>query len=106
MISKKTFVCKLCGECCKKFLVKITAEEIKKLEQLGYKHFYHKDFDGKESLFVLEKDDNGCIFLKKQNNTYICSIYPNRPETCKKYPFLESDEVEDCKPGKNFVVNE
>lgn len=48
------------------------------------------------------KQENGiCTFLVKgkNENEFICKIYPFRPKVCKNYPFMEKITViRDCRP--------
>lgn len=96
MLDQKTFNCEKCGECCIKYIVKISKADIEKIKKLGYGEFVL--WDEHISGFVLKKNDGRCVFLDKDNDgLYSCKIYENRPDVCKMYPFL-GEEVSSCKP--------
>ena len=86
-ILKENFHCdRYCGHCCK-MVVRITDEEINKLENIGKKNFYEKDL--LEGKILKHKDDGYCIFHKLQKDgKHVCTIYNNRPKPCKDYPFF------------------
>ena len=103
MLDPRTFVCnRKCGECCIKFIVKLSKSDINAIKKEGYSEEDFVDID--ESLpeptkFVLRKKANGrCVFLlKNKKGVYSCKIYDARPNVCKRYPFLKN-KVESCKP--------
>jgi len=96
MLDQKTFKCERCAECCIKYIVKISKNDIEKIKKLGYSEFVEKDEH--ISGFVLKKNDEQCVFLLRDNKgVYSCKIYENRPDVCKMYPFLGED-VASCKP--------
>ncbi|MCS4541044.1 MAG: YkgJ family cysteine cluster protein [Euryarchaeota archaeon] len=89
------FECTHCGRCCK-LAVRLTKEDIHRIEMLGYKR---KNFvDG----FVhprMKRLNNACFFLEKmQDGIFYCKIYSARPITCKRYPFRLVTR------GKNFEL--
>jgi Fe-S-cluster containining protein len=46
------------------------------------------------------------MFLKRNGDTYYCSIYKNKLESCRKYPFFTGNEkLKDCLP-KYFLKPE
>jgi uncharacterized protein len=92
MLNPKTFKCETCGECCIKYIVKLSKQDIEKIKKLGYSEFFERDEH--ISSFVLKKNDNGCVFLDKDSS---CKIYNDRPSVCKMYPFMGED-VSSCKP--------
>ena len=106
MFTKESFQCnRYCGECCKKLSVMVSKEDIKNITKLGHKK---EDFLDKDLLqinkFMLKKDRNGCVFLKKHNDgKYSCKIHKNRPETCRTYPFFGSEKaIKSCLPQDMF----
>tara|TARA_B100000315_G_C14354454_1_gene485522 strand:- start:162 stop:521 length:360 start_codon:yes stop_codon:yes gene_type:complete len=106
IITKENFQCnRHCGECCKKLAVKVTKENIKQIKKLGYKE---EDFLESDMLsinvFILKRNKNGCIFLKKhKNGKHSCIIYKNRPKTCRQYPFFGKEKsIESCLPKDRF----
>jgi hypothetical protein len=96
MITPEKFKCKRCAKCCKKFTVKLSDKDIKRIKRLGYMDFFVEDnFDPKTGKFALKRENEQCIFLTEDN---LCKIYEARPSICRKYPFNESEEIEDCDP--------
>ncbi len=102
MIPKKeNFECTHCGYCCT-LTVLPTEKEIERIKAVGYddKDFITVDRKGRKRL----KQVNGyCYFLKVEHGLSSCSIYPARPEPCKKYPFFE-DYTAECEPPRVFDV--
>ena len=73
--------CNFCGLCCT-LAVKVTPQEIKKIESLGHKNFTEKD--GNNTL--LKRPNGWCTFFERKNNVGICKIYDSRPAPCKDFP--------------------
>ena len=102
ILTKDTFKCnRYCGKCCKQTIIRVSKAEIKRIKNLGYEYedFLERDM-AFEDKFVLKRNDNGCVFLKKhKDGKYSCTIYKNRPKTCKKYPFFgNKNKVGSCLP--------
>jgi len=95
MYNKKTFKCTKCGECCRP-VVKVSAEEISRIKETGSKDFY--EFDKVIESNVLKQEKGVCIFLKRQGEEFVCSIYDKRPDVCRQYPFIDREKIEDCRP--------
>lgn len=95
MLTKSNFKCERCGDCCRYLTVKISKEDILAIRNKGFKGFFV--FDAFIKSDVLKRDDAGCVFFDKEKCS--CKIYDVRPSVCKGYPFVESDEVESCKPA-------
>jgi Fe-S-cluster containining protein len=73
------FKCLMCSNCCRFRVIPITKEDIKRLEDAGYKDFY---VGGDE---VRIKRINGrCMFLKDDR----CSVHEKRPDVCRSFPFF------------------
>ena len=106
MFTKENFQCnKYCGECCRKLAVRVGKEDIKNLRKLGYKE---EDFLDRELFyihkFILKRDKNACIFLKNhKDGKYSCTVYKNRPKTCRQYPFFGKEKaIGSCLPQDMF----
>ena len=102
MLNKDNFSCENCGECCKYYTVKLTEEEVKEIENLGFirsEFCEPDDFDLDMGSFALLRPDGQCIFLTERNKKYYCKIYEKRPKICKDYPFNGVDFAEYCKPS-------
>lgn len=106
MITKESFQCnRYCGHCCKKLIIRVSKEDIGRIRKLGYKEqeFLERDLAYRNK-FVLKRDKNGCVFLKKhKDGKYSCIIYKNRPKTCRQYPFFGKNKVvKSCLPKDMF----
>jgi len=89
------FKCIRCGDCCKIY-VKISDEDIKQIESVGYKLNDVAEFDSfdpSSGKYALRLIDGKCIFLKQKNNKYKCEIYDNRPKICRTFPFFETTAI-------------
>ena len=100
-LNPKTFICKHCGECCKS-VVKVMADEIKMIEQAGYKNFLEVDpIRGNNEKDCIRKNSEGyCVFLTRESESgrAACRIYNLRPKVCRIYPFFGEKKLIDCKP--------
>jgi Fe-S-cluster containining protein len=105
IILKEDFECdRHCGQCCKKFIIRVNREEVEKIRKLGYKDedFLDRDLSYTHK-FILKLDDNGCVFLKKhKDGRYSCVIYEDRPKICRQYPFFSKNKIESCLPEKMY----
>jgi|ETNmetMinimDraft_2_1059921.scaffolds.fasta_scaffold46311_1 Fe-S-cluster containining protein len=94
MLSKKTFKCERCSSCCKKYIIKLYGDDIKRIrKRYSVDSFMDKLEIGPINDRILRKVNGACVFLKKNS----CEIYSIRPKICKQYPFF-SKNVESCKP--------
>jgi len=83
--------CTACGNCCKHLHPALTESEIESLSalksisvELFKKKYIEEDCIEKEQYFKFIP----CIFLDDK----ICSIYQQRPETCRSYPNLHKSD--------------
>ena len=103
MLNPSTFVCnRKCGECCIKYIVKLSKKDIQNIKKAGYDEDYFAEVDGflpEPTKFVLRKKENRWrVFLNRnKKGIYSCKIYDSRPRVCLVYPFLKKN-VETCKP--------
>ena len=82
----KGWRCLRCGKCCIDYLVELTpGEAIYYATKYGPVVFKYRN-----KFFLLPKPDGSCIFLRKYNGIYYCSIYYDRPRVCRLYPFYIS----------------
>jgi Fe-S-cluster containining protein len=104
MLTKKNFKCKRCGQCCSPYVI-LSEKDIKKIEELGHKR---EDFIT-ESYFkpnakIIRQINGNCMFLAfSDGGEASCKIYSNRPEICRRYPFISLDKLSDCKPDNRFT---
>lgn len=95
VLTTDNFKCVKCGECCRP-VVKVSQEDIKRIKELGVKNF--TEFDTEIESHVLKQKNNVCMFLRKENDEFVCSIYDHRPDVCRKYPFIDQTKIKDCRP--------
>ncbi|MBW2989430.1 YkgJ family cysteine cluster protein [Candidatus Woesearchaeota archaeon] len=99
MLTKQNFTCnRSCAECCKHLIVKLSKKDIGAIEKKGHKKSSFVEFDDIIKNPVLKRAEKGCLFLSKRKGMYFCTIYDIRPEVCRLYPFVDSEEVESCRP--------
>jgi len=79
-------------------IIKVDKEDIKKIESLKQTNFTQYDENIKSQ--VLKQENARCIFLKKEGDEFVCSIYEHRPKVCRQYPFINKSKVEDCRPPR------
>ena len=78
ILKRRKFKCLRCGQCCR-LRVKLSKEDIKRLEDSGVKDF----IEGKNWL----KRVNGyCKFLEIKNGKAKCMVYDARPKICRVWP--------------------
>ena len=99
MLTPSTFRCdRKCADCCKYLTVKLSKKDISAIKREGYDEKAFMGFDCHIGSYVLKLNDEGCIFLGEMNGKYYCRIYSIRPKVCRQYPFVNSNEIESCKP--------
>lgn len=102
-MKKDDFKCEHCGKCCRPIVV-LSEKDIERIKELGYdeSHFVEEDHFDQEKK-ALRQVENKCTFLDfDQFGRSFCEIYKNRPDICRKYPFLGCNEVETCHPNNMF----
>ncbi len=101
MLDPESFVCERCGECCIKYVVKLSKADIERIKKKGYseREFVEIDKNLPEptKTVLRKKEDYSCVFLKGGKGNYHCQIYDARPNVCRRYPFLKKN-VGSCKP--------
>ncbi len=95
MLTLSNFRCERCGDCCRYLTVKLSKEDISAIKEKGFEEGFFVVFDDFIKSEVLKRDDKGCVFF---DGGSCCKIYDFRPTVCKRYPFVEYDKVESCKP--------
>ena len=82
--------CKRCGKCCTmKHLFESMPEEDKELIKKVFPWLY-------TALVIGAAEDYKCPYLKYENGIAVCTIYPNRPEFCRRYPETPEDLIPGC----------
>ena len=76
--------CTFCGLCCT-LTVRLSDKDIKRREKTGRKRneFVVADSDGKP---LLKREKGWCTFFKREGRIGICTIYNNRPDSCRDFP--------------------
>ncbi len=91
--------CHLCGQCCKEYLVTITAEEKKRIESQGWQDepgyqgvslFRRRGSPWKRTWQLNHRADGSCVFLSTDGR---CKIherfgYQAKPLPCRVFPFI------------------
>jgi Fe-S-cluster containining protein len=109
-----TFVCDLCGSCCRTHRVPITATDLRRLKKAesprcdssiddwvewlspeavdmtGEPETFVQTQNGRR-LLVLRHNSWGCVFLNREGG---CSIHSARPSACRTYPFDRPDPAD------------
>ncbi len=99
MLTPSNFECnRKCADCCKYLTVKLSKKDISAIKREGYDEKFFMEFDNHIRSPVL-KIKGKCVFLGKKKDKYYCKIYELRPKVCRQYPFLNSNEIERCKPA-------
>ncbi len=89
--------CHQCGDCCRTYVVRVTAEEKDRILKQGW--MADPEFKGKEPLrfdkasgeySLNQSDDGACVFLGEKN---LCRIHAKfgmaaKPFACRLYPFV------------------
>lgn len=93
--------CRQCGACCRRYRkVLLQPDEVDRIKALGghvgvmvsLNELRYKTMDqlveeakGKQKIYMIHPDGQGCIFLQKINGKYKCKIYNYRPEACRGF---------------------
>jgi len=87
------FTCTQCGNCCtgEPGFVWITKEEIRRIAA----HLNREDgwLEPKQlrrvglRYSITEKSNGDCVFLRRNGDIKLCTIYPVRPLQCRTWPF-------------------
>lgn len=99
------YSCQLCGQCCRRFRVRLTPEEIARLEALDWgdqphPQDFHELIDGHH--YFRRRPDGGCVFLDEHG---VCSIHARfgfevKALTCRGYPM----NIVSIAPGELSVL--
>lgn len=78
ILKRRKFKCLRCGQCCR-LRVKLSKEDIKRLEAAGKKNFV-------EGKHWLKRINGYCQFLEIKNGMAKCTAYGARPKICRWWP--------------------
>ncbi len=81
--------CSNCGVCCTETEMLLSKEDIKRLEDKGYRQNQFVRHD-KQGYATLKNRDGYCVFYDRTNRR--CSEYVNRPSGCRVYPVIVDEE--------------
>ena len=87
--SKTQIDCRACANCCKVAETDITERDTARISRamgMSEKEFVEKYTTSSafEDEMILRRTDAGCIFLNGND----CTIYEDRPDTCRNFPHL------------------
>lgn len=77
---REKFKCQMCGNCCGFRVIPLTKEDVKRLEDGGY-----RDFTSHRGEPCLKRVRGKCVFYKDR-----CSVYEFRPKVCREFPFFKA----------------
>tara|TARA_Y100000310_G_scaffold322644_1_gene381898 strand:+ start:6014 stop:6451 length:438 start_codon:yes stop_codon:yes gene_type:complete len=103
-IETKLDNCQHCAQCCIGEEILVEEDEIKVIaERTGMNpedftrvHWY----EILEYYVIEQKQNNNCIFLKRDEKTFTCEVYEFRPHFCAQYP-SNKRQLEWCKDKLN-----
>lgn len=78
------FECLKCGLCCG-YRVDVSCGDVERLEGVSRDRNDFLEEETSSGMFRLKKKEEACVFLGKSS---LCSVYPQRPEYCRRYPFF------------------
>lgn len=88
------FKCQRCGRCCIEIGLPYDADSTRAIADFlnisfseVIERYYGKVVQNGQSLRLLDEKRKPCPFLEKDEERYICKVYPVRPLGCKLYPF-------------------
>lgn len=83
--------CSKCAKCCHDTQMLLSMRDIERLERRGFKR---EEFAVKlpSGVYQLRNVNGACFFLKDG----LCSVYEDRPEGCRYYPVVLSEDGKKC----------
>jgi len=76
--------CINCGECCKRYVVELTADEWVKITNL---YGFDVTVPGVGRSYLKRRSDGSCIFLYRVGDKSFCGLQSLKPKSCKLWPF-------------------
>ncbi len=76
--------CSNCGKCCEKTEMELSSNDIKRLEEAGYRRGEFSVLD--DHVVRLRNVDGWCYFYSLAGKS--CRVYENRPLGCRLYPIV------------------
>jgi len=97
--------CSHCGICCTETEMLLSKEDIKRIEQKGFRKKYFLKID-KNGYAQLKNHDGYCVFYNIEKHQ--CNIYPDKPSGCSVYPVILDEEIgiiiDDICPEKTTIT--
>jgi len=99
------FLCRRCARCCADKLIVLYERDLERLRGIGHRVYEdttqeERKLTGASHKMMMVK--RKCILLEKD----FCRYYDLRPDTCRRHPFLETDQhtlVASTCPGVNWL---
>lgn len=106
--------CHVCGDCCKQYIVSITAEERQKIEAhswagdevvAGMPIFRRKGSWWSRQVQLNHRPDGSCVFLSQQGRCRIHEVlgYDAKPLPCRLFPFVMVPVGDHWRVGMRFA---
>jgi len=83
------FKCTGCGNCCRLKVIPLRKDDVKRLEDAGYRDFT----EVKEGEVTFKRVNGRCLFNKDDK----CSVYEHRARVCREFPFFSSYGIPYCR---------
>lgn len=99
--------CRQCGTCCRTYRkVPLQAEEAAFIRKMGghvgveisLRSLRTRSMEelvaeetARGQVYMIHPDDRGCVFLRRCNQTSICTIYHHRPRACRGFRCTMAD---------------
>ncbi len=99
--------CTRCGVCCKETEMLLSAEDIERLERIGYERGFFAQCDP-QGYFTLRNRRGNCFFY--DDAKHVCKVRSSRPLGCRIYPVIYDEDngivVDSICPAKDTVTEE
>jgi Fe-S-cluster containining protein len=99
--------CLRCSVCCTKTEMLLSKQDIKRLENKGYRKKSFARYD-KEGYAILRNRQGYCVFYNPKKPQ--CNIYADRPAGCRVYPVILDEDIgiiiDHICPAKRTITEE
>ena len=97
--------CLRCGLCCRETEMLLSAKDIKRLEQKGYRRAFFVRFDS-QGYATLKNNRGHCVFYDVEKRQ--CEVRTHRPAGCRIYPVIYHEDkgiiVDPICPSRDSVT--
>jgi len=105
----KSWTCFECGECCKRYVVKLTFRE---WLNIVHRFGVGVTISSTTGFYLKRRIDGRCVFLYKASDRWLCGIQDMKPIACKLWPFRilkkpkfgHEDEASFMYRGRRFFI--